>query len=382
MKKAYNELWVENFHIQKVSESWLQKKLITSDQNNLIKVTFPQEFYLPGIFVRIGLFIFGMMGCSFFTGFISMFFSNGAGNPFLIPSLFSSLVFIYFLEFLIKDRKLFHSGIDNALLYCAVVSLLIPIVIYFEDRLDLWQYCLITLVVLVIALYRYADTFLAGCTYLTLLTLLGNLMIGIEIGKALLPFALMALAVTINLTLKYITNLYFLQCRKLLQILTLLTIYLAGNYHVVREANAILNNTSGSDIPQISYASLFYFFTAVIPITYILLGLKKKDRILLVTGLVCWAFSLFTLQYYSHFLTTSQAISVVGAFMIATASLLIHYLKQPKFGLSDVLEADNHKILQLQTLLAAEYLNISAEKSGFEFGGEGKFSGGGGGGEY
>ncbi|MCE7040531.1 hypothetical protein [Dyadobacter sp. CY312] len=95
MKKPYNEIWIENLQVQRICEGWLSKKLITPQQNDLAKIAFPQDFYLPGIFVRIGLFIFAMMGCSFFTGFISLFFIKSNSNTFIPVSLLSAIVFSF-----------------------------------------------------------------------------------------------------------------------------------------------------------------------------------------------------------------------------------------------------------------------------------------------
>ena len=118
MKKAYNEIWIENLHIQRICEGWLNKKLITSEQNDLAKVTFPQDFYLPGIFVQIGLFLFAIMGCSFFTGFISFFFIKSNSNTFIPVSLLSAIVFIFFF-YLIKSLVSLDFNQQNSYL-CAL----------------------------------------------------------------------------------------------------------------------------------------------------------------------------------------------------------------------------------------------------------------------
>jgi hypothetical protein len=382
MKKAYNENWVENLHTQLLTKDWLKEKLITSEQYDIIKKAYPHDFYLPGVFVRIGLFIFAIMGCLFFTGFLSVFFIEGFNKAYVPISVFSSITFFFFLEFLIKDRKLFHSGIDNALLYSAVTALLVPLVILFEDRLEMWQYCLMSLPVLVFAIYRYADVFLTACSFIVLFTLLGNLMITFPLGKALLPFAVMIVAICIYFTIRKVKNIYYQQCRKLIEILALATFYLGGNYYVVREANAELNNIAGAVSPQIAFAALFYIFTAVIPLAYLFFGIKNKSRILLVVGLLCLALSVFTVQYYTGYLTIPQAISLSGIIMIVTASWLIHYLKSVRYGISDHQKSDNQHILQIQSLLAAEYLGSAPQQNNFDFGGGGGFSGGGAGSSF
>ena len=73
MKKAYNETWVENLHVQRQAAAWKSKNLLTGEQEEEVKAHFGEKFYRPGIFVKIGLFLFAVVACSFFVGFLSLF---------------------------------------------------------------------------------------------------------------------------------------------------------------------------------------------------------------------------------------------------------------------------------------------------------------------
>jgi hypothetical protein len=43
MKKAYNENWVENLHIQQTASAWLSKNLLTQEQFEQVKAAFPNN---------------------------------------------------------------------------------------------------------------------------------------------------------------------------------------------------------------------------------------------------------------------------------------------------------------------------------------------------
>jgi hypothetical protein len=117
MKKAYNEDWIRNLKIQRTASAWLSRNLITEEQHALITKQYPSQFNRPGLFVRLGLFLFGCLACSFFAGFVSLFLINeGSDSSLALVSLICCICYIVFLERLIPENKLYHSGIDNALL--------------------------------------------------------------------------------------------------------------------------------------------------------------------------------------------------------------------------------------------------------------------------
>lgn len=379
MKKPYNETWVRNLAIQQTSEKWHFKNLISQEQFEQVKVAFPEEFYRPGIFVKIGLFIFACIACSFFIGFISLFIMDAGNNAFGLVSIVCCLCFTFFLEFLIKDRKLFHSGMDNALLYSAIGASLVPVFMLFEN-LEFWQYCICILAVLCFAAVRYADLFVTAAAFITIFTLLANLMMKFPLGKALLPFGIMILSVIIYFAIKKIKKTYYRECRIVLEVLSLITLYLGGNYYVVREGNALLSDLANLISPQIPFASIFYFFTLIIPLIYIFLGLRKKDRILLLVGLFALAFSIFTYRYYFGILTLAQGLAAAGILMVAFSILCMRYLKEPRFGLTDEPDAER-KMANMEALIAAQYLGQTPQENGIEFGG-GNFGGGGAGNTY
>ena len=379
MKKAYNESWVENLAIQETLENWLYKKLITDDQNKTAKINFPEKFYRPGLFIKIGLFFFACIACCFFVGFITLFVADSGEKAFAVVGFLSCICFTLLLEYLIRKKDLFHSGVDNALLYAALAAAIIPFFILFE-HLEFWQYCVIILIAFIAATLRYADIFVTAGSYLTIFALMANLMMKFPIGKALLPFAIMALATAIYFSIKKIKDQYYMDCCKVVEVLSLITLYLGGNYYVVREGNAVLANITYGFSPQIPFAAIFYSSTLLIPLLFTFFGLKGKDRILLLVGLFALAFSIFTYRYYFGFLTIAQGLTIAGIVMVSSATLCIRFFSQPKFGITDEPEGER-KLANLESVLASQYLGQSPEEKSFEFGG-GDFGGGGAGNRY
>jgi hypothetical protein len=381
MKKAYNESEVRNLAINRIAKRWTDQKLISEAQFEAVKATFPQHFYLPSVFIQIGLFIFTITACASFAGFISLFLSGKIEKSLAGISLICCVCFTGAMELLIKNRRLFHSGVDNALLYAAVITAFAPFFVWFENSLTVAQYCLIALVLLSMVVIRYADLTAVALWFVAILTLLTNVMIQYPYGKALLPFAIMALAISLYFLSGKTTGFYYHNCKLLTRILSLSSFYLAGNYYVVREGNAILGDLPVAVAPQLSNAFVFYALTCLVPLLYVFLGLKKKDRILLVTGLFSFGFSIFTYRYYFPILTIAQGLVVAGAAMITIAVWAIWYLKVPRYGLTD--EADSERSTSdLEALLTSQYLGRAAPQNNGPKFGEGSFGGGGAGSDY
>ena len=380
MKKPYNETWVKNFHIQNMSRFWLKKNLITHQQFEQIASDFPESFYKPGFFVKTGLFLFTLLAGSFFSGFISLFFlENGSDKIFNIISIVCAVCFFFALEYAIKDRRLFHSGIDNALLYMAAIATLTPLFLTFE-HLKIWQYCLIVLIVNSLLLVRYADILITLVTVAALYIMFASIIISIPPVKPFLPFCIMLISAVLYHINRSDYGFYYFYCQATVKIVTLVIFYIGGNYYVVREGNALLSDIHTPIAPQIPFSVFFYGLTIFIPIGYIFFGLKNKDRILLVTGFLTTAFSVFTYRYYFDIIPMEIMLVIAGFILIMVIVFVINYLKTPKSGISDEKD-DSQNLINLEAMLIAHQFGQSPAQDDLNFGG-GDFGGGGAGNSY
>lgn len=380
MKKAYNETWIQHLDMQRVSRSWQEKNLITAAQFEQVKIHFPESFYRPGIFVKIGLFLFTLLAGCFFSGFLSLFILHGGGDMALAAlSILCSASFFFALEFFIKDRKLFHSGIDNALLYMATSAALIPVFILLND-LRIWQYCVFMLIIQMLVSLRYADVFTTLIGVIVLYAFFANLLVSFPLGKALLPFALMLISGIIYFVNHKKQDVYYRDCQTVIEIAALIVFYLGGNYYVVREGNALLADILTPVAPQIPFSILFYLLTAAIPLLYLAMGLKNKDRILVIIGLLITGFSCFTYRYYFNIIPIEVSLVLAGAFLIALSVFCIRYFKTPKFGLTDE-KLEKRNLANLEAMLVAHHFGQAPAEKNLEFGG-GDFGGGGSGNAY
>ncbi|WP_394994834.1 hypothetical protein [Emticicia sp.] len=385
MKKAYNEIWVENIGNQSIIENWHEQKLLSEEQFDAAQKEFPVGFHRSNIFVKIGLFIFTNIVTSASIGFISIFLAalvSESTAAFSIISLIYGGVSFYFLEFFIKKNNLYRSGADNALLYAMIGSLIAFFILLPNINLPVWAYYFIILIILLPALIRYADPLVAIGVYLTWIALWFIIVTKFPIGKLILPFVIMIVSAAsyffIQFWKKTENSSYYTDCQDIIKILTLATFYLGGNYYVVREGNAMLNDLSNSI--QIAFTPLFYFFTAAIPVFYIVRGLQKHDRKFLIVGMLALAFSIFTYRHYFSILPLEWASTIGGAILVLLSILAIRALKTPKYRLTYEPHRKN-KFQNLEAFIVNQAIQQPNQPDKMQFG-EGNFGGGGTGSGY
>ncbi|WP_022825418.1 hypothetical protein [Hymenobacter norwichensis] len=405
--KAYNPRWAHHQAMQAAAGTWQQRGLLTGPQLAAVQAAYPLDYYRPNIFLRVTLFLFTGLGTLAGSGFLGLFLYEGLFREsssrqeevlLVVTALLSAAACLFVLEAAIRSSRLYHSGVDNALLY-ATLGWLVFVVLYVTTSNTPVSYyggfllfspyltaaLLLILALLLAATSRYADRLVAAAAYCTYLLLLANISLRIPGGRLLLPFVLMLASGGAYLLVRRLTHrpdyLYYKPCLTLLKALTLLTFYLGGNYWVVREGNGLLSDAPVSG--QVPFAWVFYVFTAVIPVAYVVVGLRRFDRIWLWVGLLIVGFSLFTLRYYRSLLPPEVAATLAGSVLVATMLWVARYLRTPQHGLTAASDGDeDNQKFNLESLIVAQTATVpQPEAPGFQFGG-GSSGGGGADGSY
>ncbi|SHI30923.1 hypothetical protein SAMN02745146_0475 [Hymenobacter daecheongensis DSM 21074] len=396
--KAYPTAWPYAEAVQKLARRWQRQQLISAPQMEAIKAAYPLSYYRPHVFIRVGLFVFTLFGCCAAAGLIPGLLGFQNFN-FILLALLCAGGSLLLLEHLIRESQLYHSGSDNALLYFSLTCLIFAVFYAVGEATPapyrasfsltnpfLLLALLPTLGLLMAAVIRYADRWVAAVTYCTYLLLVAGFLLQFAAGRLVLSFAIMlASAAAYALVLRLARRpdyLYYKPCFDLLKALALITFYLGGNYLVVREGNAALSALTVSR--QVPFAPLFHFFTAGIPLLYIVVGLRRPHRTWLIVGLLALAFSLYTLRFYRALLPPEIAATLAGAVLISLTVWAFRYLRTPRHGLSAAAEGDENKdsLLNLESLVVAQTAHApTPQPRGFEFGG-GSSGGGGADGKY
>jgi len=381
---AYNREWLDNAALQEEAAYAYKEECISAEEKARIDEVYPSGFYTPNPFIRIGLFLLTTMIVLFSLALCCLIFMDGIKHAWRILLSFFGLAVYAALELFIKEKKHHRSGVDDGLLWMSAILLLSV----FNIDLDIpsWLRCAMVFLVAAYATLRFADMIMSVCATLALLGTLFYLYLETgSIARATVPFVLMLASLLIYQSARRWSRIekwrHYTDCFTTAEISSLITLYLAGNYFVVREvSNEMfgLHLLPGQSIPA---GWLFWATTLIIPILYILLGIRKKNLLLLRIGVVLSAASIYTIRHYYSVLSIEAAMTLSGLLLIALAYALIRYLHTPKHGFTyhPVNRAHLFERLQAESLIITETFatpQTPARSSDFKFGGG---SGGGGG---
>lgn len=382
---SYNRKYIAFDFIRNIAAKLFLWKLISPEQKISVDDAFKTPFYTPTFFIRAGLFIFTLILINAALGIIALGVSDLLDNETTVGVLlilFSCLI-LWLLEFFIKKRNHYRSGIDDCLLYTSVVFLIAGIILIFRIYNEV-QICLVVLPIFFLATWRYSDSLTAVFEFVAIYTLLFFILREYELGKMLMPFIFMTISAIAFVIFSYFlrndTNYYYERPLGVLKVCSLLLFYFSMNYFIVREGNLLLNGYQDTGtFYEIPLAWMFLVFTIVIPIIYIIFGVLRKDRLLLWTGLLILVLTVLTIRYRFQILPIQYPLTFGGLLLITFSWFFIRKLKSADRGYT--FEADD--TFQSENLFNAEALMVSQtigstnqhpESSGF---GGGKFGGGG-----
>lgn len=366
--RAYNETWVENLANKLSLNEWFKKGLISQAELEKCNEEVMEDFYDPNWFIKIGLFLFTGIAISFSSGIFLALLGLDSNNITMgVFLVIFSVISVIVLEHFIKRNKLYRSGIDNALLYSAIGFLFTGILSFFNFDLIDYLYPLLFLAILIPALIRYADPLVSVGVFFSFFFFVFLFSNTFSWGKTLLPFIMMALSATVYFVSKSMKkSIYYADSQFVVETLALAVFCLSGNYYVVREANALLNNQSSS--VEIPFSLIFWIFTFLVPFIYLYFGARKKQRNAIILGLLGIGFSIFTYRSYYSVMPIEWALTIGGVILIGLSVFCIKYFKSPKFNLSSVAE-EQGKLQKLETILVAQAFQAKTSDDTFRFGG-------------
>jgi len=382
--KAYNSKLLENTFLVEEAKSLRNGKFISPNQYFSIKKKYEQLKTQPNILVRAGFFFLGILLYASIAGALALISIPVWDNA---NFDFSVLIFIYAgiglaaSEFFARNGT-YNYGLDDLFVLGFQVLFFTAIGIATESKINI----LIAMAILgTLSCLRYVNTLSA---LIALVGIAGTIAISIIdyhiVSTFFLPFVMLLLAGCLYWVFKGLKKhrqaYFYKYALQLLQVFSLVLGYASVNYLVVRELSAELMGVEvrpGEDLP---FAFLFYGFTFLIPIFYIVLALKKKSYKFLIVGLLTFAFSIFTIRYYYSVMPPEIALILGGILLFGFACFAILKLKHKESGVTFKPDRNTDK----NTLMYAQAIIINSQLQAHQpssddpmaFGGGG-FSGGG-----
>jgi uncharacterized membrane protein YgcG len=317
------------------------------------------------------------------TGLFFLIVSDSGETGISIASIFYGLISFVALEKMFIAKNHFKSGVTEAIMYhaCGFTIGGIGGLVDFDSP----QLILITcLLVFAFAGWRYLDLLTTVCAVLSFAGLLfynffqaGGILQQVIPFVFIIAFGLLYWGIkTLKHNIKYklwTNNLI------IIEVISVLFIYVAGNYLVVRELSVNLMSLELQDGENIPFAFLFYALTVIIPIGFLFFGIKRKNIVLLRVSLVALAFSVFTFKFYYSLGHTEITLTFAGALLIGVAIVLMRYLKLMRNGFTgDNILSERWADMNVEAFIISQTMGGNASQSGSTDVGGGGDSGGGG----
>ena len=385
---AYNELKFSNLLLLDQLKRWKRAGLLDAAMLSAIAIQKAETYKHTNIFLRIGVFILTMILSWSITGIAFLFFDLDSEIVIGVAMIFFGLLFGAALEFFIRKKSAFCSGVDDALLYFSATGIIVGIAIVFQlyktNSPELYHSILICLALMPAAI-RYVDRFLALLSYIAVFCVFFFGIphwFGMNIAKLVLPFFTMALSISFYMLFarwqKRFELRFYKHCLMWLSYAALFSFYAGGNYYVVRELSTSyfdIDLKPGQDIPL---AWFFQLFTVLVPVVLIALGLKNKNKPMIISGLILCAAAVATIRYYYSVMPVEWALTLGGLAMILVAVIAHYFFRKKTTGITYEEDVTDDPLISrdLEAIFIAQVLRKQMPDKTTEFGG-GEFGGGG-----
>lgn len=384
---AVDKTLLENTFLLEEAKQLKQKNFISKVVLDTIENELPTLKHQNNLLVRFGFFLLGSFLYSSITGMLSLVFMETFQSNYELTLFINAIVGFVGCEFF--SRMKFRSfGLDDAFVLGSQIAFVVAFGVSFESILVVF---IAMTIISLICCIRYVNTFSALFFCIGITGFLCTLIIEHHVIDLLyLPFVLLFLAIGLYMVfikLKTVSSIYFYKnSLKVIQIFSLVLGYFSVNYLVVRQLSEELMNLvidSNNDIP---FAFLFYGFTFIIPIFYILLSLKNKDKAMLYIGFLTLCFSVFTIRYYYSLMPVETALILAGILLFVFSISIIKLLKNKEDGITFKPDYGNNEneLTDTESLLTNSQIDVNPVEhidQNMPFGG-GDFSGGGSGGSF
>jgi len=373
----YTKQQLDNLLLLQQTEQAMEEGLVSAENAQAIRKELGASLYAPNLFIRIGLFILTNLAAAFAMGSISAFlFSTLLNeNNYHVLGYFMGLISIGALEMLLRANKYYRAGVDDGLSWMACSFLGLGISPLMEKHPIVFFGILF--LILFIASIRYLNEVLAIGAVITLFFLTYHIAAA-QGGKSLdfLPFIFFTLAILLVFLVERIR--YRLDLRhwdywhRAVHAISLLLVYASINYYAVREGSILLLHKKLLPEQQIPLGGFFWFLTFLIPVFFVVSGLRKKQPIKYRIGLLTLAISFITLRNYYHFTALEIILSITGAGLLVIGYFLVRYFKENMHGYSyhPGSTTSELNLANLEALVIGEGMGGSGQpSSGKEFGG-------------
>jgi len=328
---AYNNSDLQNLELQGIAEQANRSGFITEIEKLGIQKEYPVQFYSPNIFLRIGLGILTQVASAALLGLALL--ATDAHSPEIL-ALLMAVISIIVLEWMIRNRHHYRSGVDDILLHSSIIYVLIYFGFKIEGPENLTQLILsiISLVLYSIAFSRYLDRLSVLLALASWGYFIYNLYTCFKQGPSqLLIFLLAASMISVFFLARGLQKknklAFYHRGLRLVEYAAVIGTYASLHYYTVEHLIFDMNFDSAGQQNSLSFSWFYWGWTFIVPLIFLLYGLKIKARPWIRIGIVLVIAFFFFLQVHENPVDHEIAAVLYGILLAAIAFGIIKYLK-------------------------------------------------------
>jgi len=329
---AYKIPELEKRNVLSEARNLFKSNVLNEEQWGKIQGEFATNLYTPSFTMRVLLFIVSLIGMFTIMGPIGLIFGSVGDTGYQFLSFLLGISLLAFTDkILINDKFHYKSGVTEAGIYAGLSF--IAFAILGSKSHSLLVYPILGFLLAAFAAIRYLNLMALFLTIGFFGWILFQVLYDIGgVAQALMPFIIMtsfgliywgSKKVRVKLSYEFLNDQFII-----LQTISLVLFYMAGNYFVVRELSIKMLGLMLSAQQDIPFAFVFYGLTALVPIGIIYWGIKHKSILLIRVGLLTIALGVITFKYYFSLGMPVLTVTIAGAILVIVALLLLNYLKQ------------------------------------------------------
>ncbi|MBL7717479.1 MAG: hypothetical protein JNL72_01480 [Flavipsychrobacter sp.] len=334
---AYNKEWLRLLYARGQYTDAYAEGYLSAEQYKTLYNGTGTGLYTPNIFIRIGMglltvviTVFGIALLGLLSGFD---FDSIAG--FLI---FYALLCYGALELIVNTKRHYNSGVDNVLLFFTMILFVSGVRSGFNAHSaagDLLASGLSVMYCSYLA-YRFADAMAAAFAVLSGVVFVLFLLHLFLPTAALFPAAMLlcwAIYTWCTRLLAAASRPVYDFVLRGIALTALVLLYLSGNVYTVD----VFSNELIGDAPLVTAGNtltraFYWAWTLAVPAVYILAGVRRKNIVLIRTGVIFLAVAVITFRAYHSLLSAEVAMILGGSLLLLTSTVLIRLLRQPQKG--------------------------------------------------
>jgi len=328
----YSSLQEEYIDIRSQARTWLRSGLISEDQMQAFFGETDPGLHQTNLFFRVLFFVFTLLCAGAVTG-LFVWLMEKAGNKILAMVVLFFGIFYYILaEHLVKIRRLYRYGIEEALTMAGMVCFAISFLLWIENyhlnhKTISIAVCLLFSVISGLIYLRFAYLYAAGISLAAVCIIPYQLSLPPIAERVILLCVLCGIFIFSLIADKRENENFRKDRHTKIQTCLLVAIYLTVNLQILGLAGLLFGETGNVHFHPKNYPPYLYWtsyvLTFLIPAAGILWGIKSRKRLVLNAGLVLACATLATNKSYLGMTRYAWDPAILGILLVVL-SIMVH----------------------------------------------------------